>query len=811
MGVWDPVVTSLARLQAKGWRALLQKHGLDIGAADLKTELTKVIAVDRTQPGFQDFSDGGTRALEAGDPALSLLYHAFASPLVHPGPGADKDSYPRLDEIDALENLIYSLGSSDVPIGGLVPAVFAYEYRTADATPHKLHADLVFSRTGIARNGNEAPEYDAALRAFRAMPSAPGKCPVSPARYAVFLARREAGRYAGRTGAGGFFIDSGAVKDDDKREFLVPVHKLFDGDDCVMGESVTLEIVHRHVNEKLHRAVVTDNGIAVAPKFSTDEPPFIIVSQTGDDAPADAQGHVFLDKWGASAVVRPHDGDLIWPATQIPIGETEPVIVTFKVPRATLIDSALNLYRINRRYTSYHITENLGLLVAEGLEGVPAIGGIVDELFRLKGAPSGFPRPRNAPEFMNIRHSLDKNDSSKIVDMRATPESRKEFLDDVKNGNYQAVLFLDGCADGCVSGELTLDGKPVPVRPAFSIVAPPDFFPKINQVELVAWLKDHGIEADKQFKQGGPDPLSLGRLIPNQGTVDPATNAPAFADRDQTMVAMVSLAPRGKKAANAPGGPDERASFLTDASSNVFAPGWDVTYAATKTTDPFYATYGLGSPFPEDAKLCAAANAYWPAVSPDASRTFGRSDAPTAMPLTDEELGYYGGHPWVRQGKVAASHGWDGESGPFIDAAGLNVNYADIWRSDYVANMRTGLFAFDKLAGVDATEMGARMDALRKAVKKADGGKDPADTALWLISFERVEDWAKAGAAGLNGAGYRLLFVTTTKDPEHGVKDDPARLFRPIGKAIRCRVDLNSEPQIDVALPGAGALALYGL
>jgi len=810
MGVWDPVVVSLARLKGKGWRDLLLKHGLDIGAADLKTELTKPIAVDRKQAGFQDFASKGTRALEAGDPALSLLYHAFASPLVHPAPMAPQDCYPTLEEIDALENLIYSLGSSDVPVSGLVPAVFAYEYRTADATPHRRHADLVFSRTGIARNGGEAAQYDAALRGYRCTPSAAGTCPVSPARYGVFLARRESGRYAGRTDIdGGFFIDSGAVKDDDMREFLVPVHKLFDGDECVIQETVSLDILHRHVNEKLHRAAVTKNGIPVPPKFAVTEPPFILISQTGDPVPADPRGHIHLDEIGASAVVRPQEGELIWPAKQKPLGGAAEIYVTFKVPQATFIDRVLGINRINRRYTSYHITEDLGLLIAEGIEGVPIAGSILDDFLRANGIPGGFPRPRNAPEFVNIRHTLDAQGN--IVDMRKDPASRKQFLDEVESGNYQAVLFLDGCADGCISAKLLMNGKAVVVRPAFSIVAPPDFFPMINQVELVAWLKARKLDVRKQFKMGGPDPLSLGRLVPNQGTIDPASGSLAFADRDQTMVAMVARAPRGDQAVNAAGGPEERASFLTDASSNVFAPGWDVTYAAAKNTDPFYATYGLGSPFPEDAKLCAAANAYWPAVSPDASRTFGRSDAPTAMPLTDGELGYYAGHPWVKQGKVAISHGWDGESGPFIGDDGINVNYADIERSDYVANMRTGLFAFDKLASIDADEMGARMDALRKAVAKADDGNDPADTALWLISFERVEDWAKSGAAGLNGTGYRLLFVTITKDPEHGVPDDPARLYRPIKQAYRCRVDGSGTVQLDSAAPGKAALALYAL
>ena len=59
------------------------------------------------------------------------------------------------------------------------------------------------------------------------------------------------------------------------------------------------------------------------------------------------------------------------------------------------------------------------------------------------------------------------------------------------------------------------------------------------------------------------------------------------------------------------------------------------------------AAYGLGSPFPEDSKLCAALSTFWPAVAPDATRTFEPSQNwPTVSPLTDEEIGQAGTLPW---------------------------------------------------------------------------------------------------------------------------------------------------------------------
>ena len=54
----------------------------------------------------------------------------------------------------------------------------------------------------------------------------------------------------------------------------------------------------------------------------------------------------------------------------------------------------------------------------------------------------------------------------------------------------------------------------------------------------------------------------------------------------------------------------------------MFAPGWDISVDGRAGGPEHLAAYGLGSPFPEDSKLCAALSAFWPAVAPDAARTF---------------------------------------------------------------------------------------------------------------------------------------------------------------------------------------------
>jgi hypothetical protein len=85
-------------------------HDLDIAKA---AELARELAIDRNNPGFEDFTLTGKRGVEPGFPAASLLYHAFASPDVHPtasgDPATSVDAYPTLAELDAVENYIYGL------------------------------------------------------------------------------------------------------------------------------------------------------------------------------------------------------------------------------------------------------------------------------------------------------------------------------------------------------------------------------------------------------------------------------------------------------------------------------------------------------------------------------------------------------------------------------------------------------------------------------------------------------------------------------------------------------------------------------
>jgi hypothetical protein len=791
MTLFDQVVQDVRQLAGRGWQTLLAQHGLDLGAADLPAELQRDIGatIDRSKAGFEDFAGLGRRAIEPGDPALSLLYHAFASPLVHPTadgkPGAQAD-YPALEQIDSLENLIYGLGRDSVAVPDLVPAVFAYEYRPAGRTPHKRHADLVFSRTGITRNGKQPALYDRIMRSFAWCDDAGEDVRVLPARYGVFLARRIYGSANTGDPVRYFSLLGTRLHSDSERNFLVPVHKLFEGAECLTGSELKVRFKHRHVGEKLARACRV--GALKTDGFDLSADPFVIVS--GEQEP----GPIKLAGYGASRVVQPDGAPLIKEACQ---GGRR---VVFTVPGKTILPV------INRDHTSLRLSDSLGTLALEGLETL--LEGVLNWL----SPHARFPRPRNAPEFVNIRHIQT---AAGVEDMRRWADDA--FNKAMSNGGYEALLFVDGCADGCVSA--AVEGANLQrVRPAFSIVAPPDFFPSLDQMELWEWLHEKSLPVRTQFKEGGPDPLCFGRLPPNPATIDPFTARHAFqqddepsAHRDETMAAVVSRNPRVPPAQKSTQltttDADERANFLPDAASAVFAPGWDVTYASNADIDAFYATYGLGSPFPEDVKLCAAANSFWPAVSPDSARTFGITKTPTAMPLLDDELGYHFDHPLRVAGKVQQSDGWDGEQGCFLEQSGDVVNVADIDRSDYVANLRDKKLSFTRLGHISSDEMFHRMLALRDAVAKVDSNTAPAETDYLLLSMEPVAEWSTVQGSGLTGPGYRFVFARLGSDKLDQTMG--RHRYRIDGKLARCRWAKGKAPRVDMMDPGKTALKLY--
>ena len=255
----DQVNMVCQRLAPEGWRDLLlavSHDELDIGAADLGMTLTQPLSqIDRSVPGFEDFALEGTRGIEPGSPARSLLFHALASPNVfRDEAGNELSAFPTPAEIEAVENYVYGVKppslddlqaqADDHP---LAVVVFALEYRTGRETVHGQHADFCFSRTGLARMGTTEAIYDARRREFLPMKADdPFAFPAQPARYAPFLAVQ-------RHADPGTFGPLRATDDDQSRLFWVPLHKLFSGPECLQGLDLTVTLSTEHRNEKLRQ------------------------------------------------------------------------------------------------------------------------------------------------------------------------------------------------------------------------------------------------------------------------------------------------------------------------------------------------------------------------------------------------------------------------------------------------------------------------------------------------------------------------------------------------------------------------------
>ncbi|WP_232453218.1 hypothetical protein [Burkholderia ubonensis] len=778
----DEVHALLLGLSAP-WREAFKRHGLDLSDSTAPEEtanrLRQPLPIDWDDPRIHDLCPSTERAIEPGDPARSLIYHMLALSEC-PSP----DGGVRLEAIDLLENYIDSLAPLPPDWQTLDVAVLAYQYRPARRTGHQQHADLVFSRLGIARNGDVDARYDEQTRSF--VPHAQDGIEhvrVMPARYGAFLVRRVVGPDT-------LALIEGKQAGDDQRTFIEPVRKLFP-DECLPGRRLTLKYGHRHVGEKLKRAVEAPWGVRPSPPGDPDGAPYAVCSQdlgeatpAGPDAPA-----VMLKRSGAAVLLMPAARPLIEPVTPANFG-----VHGFGVPaRWRLAPLA------NRRFTTMRIITSLWKLV------LAAVDEVRQQYFP-HFAPGWlrFPEPRNAPEFINIRHKAHENGT--YTDMRTHPVDRQDFLAEVGKGGYRAQLFLDHCTEGVVTIQIAELAEHA-VRPAYSVVAAPDFYPYADQAELQRWFTDRQIDPKSQFRSGSPISLSAERLAANPGHIDPFRKTQAFSPNDGTVAVAFSLAARATRGRDTEVHPPRMTSFLSDASSGVFAPGWDVTYAGNRRRT-FLATFGLGSPFAEDIKLCAASNSFWPAVSPDASRTFNRADAPTAIPMLDHELGLHPCHPLIARGDESNTRrGWDGEYGPYLTPDG-RVDYADIERSDYVANALHGEMLYGAFEHVDSAELIRRISALRHAVAACDNGQTPSHTKLWLVSARALREAGGADAPD-DARRYRFLFVLPDDDaaPE---QHTPGRLRVRYGQALRCdATKARVVGHVQRCAPGPDALGLY--
>jgi hypothetical protein len=699
----ETVATACRRLAPLGWRQLLldaTNGELDLGAIDLTRELGKPLAhIDRGYPGLGDFDAAATRAIEPGHPDRSLLYHAFASPgVVADRGGKDLRGFPTLAEIEAVENYVYGAEPPTLtdlrtiaagrPLGMVV---FALQYRNTPMSVQGRHAELCFARSGIARLGNREPLYDARARNFIAVDDArPFDFRVVPRRFAAYLAVQ-------MKGASERYGPQDALAGDKDRQFWVPVHKLFSGRECIAGLDLQVTFARGLRNDELamFRHFLDQDGLQNNwSGEDLEQYPFVI-----KDALIGSMSQ--RPEFGAS-VLEPRPQPLTIPAS-------------YKGKPLT--------FPVDGSYTSDPYNVQLS-----SMQVLPSGSKTLEPRYMLDAEQL---TQRPGPEYVNIRHRVLAN--GRIDDLNLRPD----LAAIMQRGGYQTLQYIDGAGDGWIEAQCPqLAGAVDAVMPAYCMVALPDFFPKVTQRQLMLWWRD---EVPKPVRDAlwAIEPLALSqtRIAAN------ITLPVAFSLEDTTITAIVSQPTDSAGPVQPPNGPwtIEKVG-LPDGSPGMFDPGWDTSQAISYRDDrdphgeyadrdrpvqKFLAGYGLGSPFVEDAKLCAAFGAFWPGVAPDGTRTFQpdkqvdgtRYPYPTIVPLTDEEIG----SAPVPGGTFMP---WDGVRGPHATVfEGRPVAaYTDARRVDYIDLAGTMTAALT--SRIDTEEYQARILAM-ESIYWALGIHDP--------------------------------------------------------------------------------------
>ncbi len=341
-----------------------------------------------------------------------------------------------------------------------------------------------------------------------------------------------------------------------------------------------------------------------------------------------------------------------------------------------------------------------------------------------------------------MRHAVSEDGS--VEDLNDDPNA----VDRVNAGGYRARHYVDYSGDGSIVASCPQVAVQVPRNvPAYSVVTAPDFYPNCDQRELVEWWTQRVPTALRnRVWQTPPLTLSDERIAPNLQLPDVD-----FRAEDVTVTSIVSLplvvVPQQRPLDV---GGTRRHAHLPDSAAGIFAPGWDTSHDVLGEV-AHLAAYGLGSPFPEDAKLCAALSSFWPAVAPDAGRSFSQI-FPTATPLTDEEIGSVGDLPW------------DGVAGPRRIDGGDVVEYAAFEFVDYVRSALDTRFTLALTGKVDVLEYEARVLVAARSYLAL--GVDPGSSEWSVVSFRAVgesqaAELAEAESASgvtLGGSRYRVEF-----------------------------------------------------
>jgi hypothetical protein len=746
MALLDEVRAVCGRLAPHGWAALLAAHGLDIEAADLGAELARPLTgIDRDLPGFEDFAAEGIRGVEPGIPARSLLFHALASPNVtSPGDGGELREYPTPAELAAVENYVFGVRPPSLP----------------DLLARAAEAPLAVVVFAVEyRPSSQTPHQRHADLVF--------------ARTGVARVGTAEPRYDGR-----------------RRGFLPGV----EGDPHGI------------------RALPARYAAYVAIRRPGDEASFIPLRfrRASQEEPGDESRQFWLPLhklFAGPECIRGFDLTVRLRTTH----------VNEKIRRIHLAlgpDASWNRPDVDR--PPFRFTDGIAALTADpALDPgtvVPVVHPRLVEPAEYQGRPLTFRVPpnqplsssfniaaeglwRHGPEYVHVRSRLD--DDGTEIDLNENPD----VAEAVAAGEYRARHYVDFTGDGWVAATVPELATALPRRrSAYSLVTAPDFFPSTDQRELMEWTAQR---VPSRFRRTiwriTPDPLSDERFAPNV-----TLTGSGFRADDDTVTAIVSLPlsppvrPTRVEISRT-----ERHSSLPDDAAGVFAPGWDISVDGGAGGPEHLAAYGLGSPFPEDSKLCAALSAFWPAVAPDTARTFAPAeDWPTVAPLTDEEIGTVGNLPW------------DGVPGPRVVHIGDDdvADYPSLDHTDYVTNSLDGAFTLALTGAIQEQEYQARVlamarvyDALGVDTDQPFGQVVRAKARWAVLSFRGMDpgDPAALAAEGLAGVElsaplYRVeVFLHGPVRPH---PTDPARQHVP----IRRRVELLVDPLVVLAREQGG-------
>ncbi|HWH85933.1 MAG TPA: hypothetical protein VNV36_04070 [Pseudomonas sp.] len=652
MSLLESVTQVCHRLAPGGWHSLMLAHGLDLLAEPLAAELRRPLTIDRSLSGFEDFNLDGNRAIEAAAPSRSLLYHALASPRVTVDEtGADLRLFATPAEIEAVLDYLYSIApptldrlrqqAGDAP---LAVVAFASEYRCAADTVHGQHADLCFSRTGIARVGTAPARYEARLRSFLPFVEDDERgIRVMPVRYSAYIAMQLRGD-AQRFGPLDFQAEV-----DPGLDFWVPLHKLFNGDRCLAGMELSVTLQNHQVNEKLRHIHLRHSGTGwQEPQIS--QPPFVVVDGLAD--------------WAAS---EDFGAGLLLPQ-----------------PKARLVEPA-----------------------------------------QVEGRPLSFLMPANTAGMVHGRHKVDADGNIEDLNQRADVEAL------VRQGGYQALHYQDATADGWVRPDCPALAGSLPTVAAYSIIGPPDFYPLCSQRKLLNWVREEPLFPDANIWHARLEALSNVRYCANLNLKDQL-----FCASDRGVTAIVALAEsRQSTPLQMPLESGSRPSFLPDSAAGVFGPGWEVGWVRQKTPDQQWinilAGYQMASPFPEDAKICAALGSFWPGVAPDSARVFEpRSSLHTIIPLTDEEIG--------QNGAVA----WDDQQGPqvIVQDNRLIAQYHAYAHADYTQVALDGRFSLSQTGHTSQAVYQRRVVSMYRVYRALGAAGDNAQRNAWpVLSFREVQ------------------------------------------------------------------------